>query len=44
MKFIIYHSSFIIKDSYPSPDSNGYPAAGAGAQEGLSVGERWREE
>ncbi|MCD9618505.1 hypothetical protein [Chryseobacterium gleum] len=44
MKFIIYHSSFIINDSFPSPDRNGYPTAGAGAQEGLSVGERWREE
>jgi len=39
MKFIIHHY-----DSFPSPDSNGYPAAWVREWVGLSVGERWREE
>jgi len=29
---------------YPSPDRNGYPAAGVGELEDFSVGELWSEE
>ncbi|GEM_PF-6406146 len=42
--YLLLITYYLLHPSFPSPDRNGYPAAGAGGREGLSVGERWREE